>query len=298
MTVSTSRVSVPYSSLLAVFALVLGGGVLAGFCSSVEVGVPNATGISTGIVSVSGAGPSGTGGGLVCSACHDVPGLYTPDVTIDGPTTVIVGTSASYSLLVEDSSGSDPVQGGFNVAIADGTLSSDDSGVQLLGGLGDGELTHDGARAYDGNSVSWDFEWEAPEEVGTYTMYAATVAGSGSFGNMEDNVATTTLTIEVVVPVFLRGDVDGDGAVSAMMDALYLLEWGYLEGPAPLCEDAADIDDDGVASPVADAIALLSWEFQGAEPPADPGPDTCDVDPVGASGSDDDGMSCLESVCP
>ena len=44
---------------------------------------------------------------------------------------------------------------------------------------------------------------------------------------------------------FLRGDVDGNGVVSSLSDALSLLLWAFASGVAPACEDAADVDDSG-----------------------------------------------------
>ncbi len=77
---------------------------------------------------------------------------------------------------------------------------------------------------------------------------------------------------------FLRGDVDGDGAVAALFDALDLLEWQFADGDEPPCHDAADVDDSGTVSALVDAFALLIWGFQDGPAPEAPGPDTCGVD--------------------
>ncbi len=87
--------------------------------------------------------------------------------------------------------------------------------------------------------------------------------------------ASLTATSE---PMFLRGDTDGSGATSVLLDALYLLQWGFLNGPAPACDDAADVDDSGAVQPLLDALALLLWGFAAGEIPPAPGPTECGVD--------------------
>ena len=92
---------------------------------------------------------------------------------------------------------------------------------------------------------------------------------------------------------FVRGDVDANGEVSAVPDALYMLRWGFLEGDELLCEDAADIDDDGMLNPLVDSLYLLFWFFNdGPElpQPAECGSDDT-LDKLGCEGQGDDGCS-------
>ena len=87
-----------------------------------------------------------------------------------------------------------------------------------------------------------------------------------------------------VAPEFLRGDVDGDGAVSTLVDALMLLEFGFVAGSAaPPCLDAADVDGDGILSPLLDSFALLTFTLAGGPTPPAPGPDECGPNPGGAA---------------
>ena len=90
---------------------------------------------------------------------------------------------------------------------------------------------------------------------------------------------------------FLRGDVDGNGEVSALTDAVELLEFGFTNGDAPTCFDAADIDDNGTVEPLLDTIELLNWGFLGGAAPPAPGPTVCGEDPT------DDVLSCAVSGC-
>ena len=44
--------------------------------------------------------------------------------------------------------------------------------------------------------------------------------------------------------------------------------------------DAADVDDSGEVSALLDALALLQWAFTDGDEPPDPGPDVCGDDPT------------------
>lgn len=81
-------------------------------------------------------------------------------------------------------------------------------------------------------------------------------------------------------PIFIRGDVDGDGNV-LINDAIFSL--GVLFGPSAgfPCEDAADVNDTGNID-IADTIYLLSYLFAGGPDLPEPfpfcGPDFTDFD--------------------
>ena len=90
---------------------------------------------------------------------------------------------------------------------------------------------------------------------------------------------------------FLRGDVNGDGSVFAIIDALALLEFGFTSGTTPPCMDAADVDGNNAVFAIVDALYLLSFGFTAGPPPPDPGPFEC--------GSDADlGSEILECAVP
>ena len=75
---------------------------------------------------------------------------------------------------------------------------------------------------------------------------------------------------------FLRGDVTGEESLN-LTDAIVILNWLFLGGTAPICEDAADVDDTGEAN-ITDAIYLLNHLVLGgpelAAPYPSPGLDT------------------------
>jgi hypothetical protein len=85
-------------------------------------------------------------------------------------------------------------------------------------------------------------------------------------------MASAERLVELPPARFVRGDCDGDGAVSAAVaDALAVLAYNFLDGAAPPCLAACDADGDGaVAGSVTDAVFVLRFAFLGG--PAPPGP--------------------------
>jgi hypothetical protein len=81
-------------------------------------------------------------------------------------------------------------------------------------------------------------------------------------------------SLEITVspePVFVRGEVDGDGVIDSA-DPLFLLAHLFAAGADPPCRDAADVNDDGRLS-VGDAVALLSYLWIGSMLPSPPFPE-------------------------
>jgi hypothetical protein len=78
---------------------------------------------------------------------------------------------------------------------------------------------------------------------------------------------------------FHRGDPDGDGRVS-VLDAVRLLLFLFVAGPAPECFEAADFDDDGRIDG-SDPILILRWLLLHGAAPSAPGPpgSVCGGDP-------------------
>ena len=76
---------------------------------------------------------------------------------------------------------------------------------------------------------------------------------------------------------FRRGEVDGSGDVD-LSDAVNVLNWLFLGGTTPPCQDAADANDDGGVD-LSDAVSILAFLFLGGDEPSTPGPLTCGKDP-------------------
>ena len=132
-------------------------------------------------------------------------------------------------------------------------------------------------------------EVEFSESVGTFDVeIIVVVEGFSNIGGVEN--ATITLEPEgfLAEPIFKRGDVDANGVVSPLLDALFLLQFAFSGGLAPICEDATDVDNNGTLSALVDSLALLGWAFGALDVPPDPGVEECGPDPEG----DTDGIDC------
>jgi hypothetical protein len=86
---------------------------------------------------------------------------------------------------------------------------------------------------------------------------------------------------------FVRGDANGVGGVD-MTDAMFILNWKFLDGDAPLCADTADANDDGTTD-MSDAVSLLNFLFLGQTSIPAPYPE-CGIDPT------PDDLSCTPGV--
>ncbi len=100
----------------------------------------------------------------------------------------------------------------------------------------------------------------------------------GVLGNLESPEFEVRITylISAEESMFMRGDVDANGRVE-INDPILVLNWLFLGGEEPLCQDAADAEDSGDAS-IGDAIYLLNYLFLSGDPPEDPGPAACGRD--------------------
>ena len=93
---------------------------------------------------------------------------------------------------------------------------------------------------------------------------------------------------------FKRGDVDGSGEVSALLDTLFLFEWLFIAGSEEItCLDAADVDNSGTIN-ILDGLSLLLWAFDGGAPPPFPGPGSTDCGP---DADDSDPLDCATPTC-
>lgn len=174
------------------------------------------------LVGVAGARPGGingysgnpaTNGGDICDACHSAGS--TPTVTLSGPTSVATGSTQTYTLTV---SGGQEVAGGLDVSVTDGSLAVSDPGTYLR----QGEITHSEPRAVDGGgSVSWTFNWTAPGQAATVTMYGAGNSVNLADGRRGDFPNKDVLTINVT-----GGGVSTPGETSGGLYAPLLVD-GY-----------------------------------------------------------------------
>lgn len=111
--------------------------------------------------------------------CHSFQKSDSVSVWIEGPDSLIFGTSAEYKLYL---SGGASVSGGFNIAALRGKILPVDSLTQRLEYIaGDTQLTHTQPLNFAGDTIFWRFIYVAPDSSTTDTLYsvANSVNGDG-----------------------------------------------------------------------------------------------------------------------
>jgi hypothetical protein len=103
--------------------------------------------------------------------------------------------------------------------------------------------------------------------------------------------APNTGSCEGEEPRFKRGDANSDCIVD-ITDAIYVLNWLFIGGATPVCQDAADADDNGRIE-LTDAVRILGFLFTGGADPPPPGPRAAGVDPT-----PDNLPRCEAPLCP
>lgn len=117
--------------------------------------------------------------GAMGCICHNFEKSDSVSVWIEGPDSLVLGTSAEYKLYL---SGGPSVAGGFNIAALIGKLESIDSLTQRMEYVqGDTQLTHTQPLNFFGDTIFWRFVYEAPDSVTTDTLYSVgnSVNGDG-----------------------------------------------------------------------------------------------------------------------
>lgn len=109
------------------------------------------------------------GEGCVCHNLNSDPAVI---VSVEGPDSLAFGQTAEYTVYL---SGGPQVIGGFNVAARFGALNVADSNTQKI----DGELTHSQPRIFQGNQVSWKFNYTAGSQVQIDTIYSVALSANG-----------------------------------------------------------------------------------------------------------------------
>jgi hypothetical protein len=144
-------------------------------------------------------------GGLTCNQCHS--GGRPPVVVINGPSIVEPGQTATYSLVI---SGGQEAGGGFNVSADAGELDkpagATDVQVLIEQMTQRPEVTHTAPKAVDSQgTVTFTFEWTAPQTAGIATLYGA--GNSVNFSGYPDGDAVAAVTRAVAVMEEVTGRV-------------------------------------------------------------------------------------------
>jgi hypothetical protein len=95
------------------------------------------------------------------------------------------------------------------------------------------------------------------------------VRATGDCGSAEGPV--WSFAVGRAVNPFRRGDCNGDGAID-LTDALFQLRFSFLGEVNPPCRSACDVNGDGVMLGLGDALALVAFAYQGGPPPSAPFP--------------------------
>jgi hypothetical protein len=121
--------------------------------------------------------------------------------------------------------------------------------------------------------------------------YSGSATHSAVIPGALSNDVELTLTAVERESSFIRGDCNGDGRVpGSPTDALFLLNYAFVTGPAPRCLQACDANHDGqVLGTVLDSVYLLQFSFLGGPAPPSPYPD-CGPAESGL-------MSCTTPTC-
>ncbi len=135
------------------------------------------------------SGNPATQGGNTCGLCHT--GGVTPSLQLTGPTTADGGDQLSYELTI---SGGQATACGFNASATAGEIVLVEPDTRIF----NDEVTHSEPRLVDQfDECRYAFDWIAPWEGGTVTLYAAGNSVDLSQTTAGDDYATSSLTVTV-----------------------------------------------------------------------------------------------------
>ena len=118
-----------------------------------------------------------------------------------------------------------------------------------------------------------------------------TLAGEPTSPDGNPKISGLVIKRQGVAPTgFRRGDSNASGDLN-ITDGVFVLNYLFLGGPEPPCQDAADSDDNGALN-ITDGVRILNYLFLGGPAPSAPGPDTCGPDPTA-----DDLPTCNYTAC-
>jgi hypothetical protein len=147
------------------------------------------------------------------------------------------------------------------------------AGSILIDGMGDIFL----AGSAPNNSGTWqDVTGTTGAPTGTLSSPSGTVGSpAGVITSPSATVTTPTGVIDtggggadvllLKLQGLLRGDANRDGVIN-VVDVVYLINYVYINGPAPDPLEVGDVDSDGVVD-ITDAVYLIKYLFLGGPPP-------------------------------
>lgn len=128
--------------------------------------------------------------GSTCNSCHS--GGTAPMVTISGPTSVVAGSTNSYTVTLTGGAAS---AAGMNASVnnAAATLSAGDDTKVL-----NGEIVHSAATLFANGTATFTFRMYAPPTASSLTVYASGNSTNGAGNTAGDRAASTTLMVTVM----------------------------------------------------------------------------------------------------
>ncbi|GMU96767.1 MULTISPECIES: choice-of-anchor V domain-containing protein [Ignavibacterium] len=121
--------------------------------------------------------------GAIGCLCHNFEKSDSVLVWIEGPDSLVIGSSAEYKLFLF---GGPAIKGGFNAATLEGKLYPIDTLTQRMVYVeGDTQLTHTQPLNFDGDTIFWKFIYEAPDSETIDTIYSVANSVDGD-GNPND----------------------------------------------------------------------------------------------------------------
>jgi|GEM_PF-3367682 len=153
------------------------------------------------ISSISFAYPSGIAGYTLktnssgCGSCHSTHNASSTfvQVVIDGPTSLLPGEQANYSVTITGGTGS---KVGVDISASSGTLAKIDNNLKVSSG----ELVQPSAKSYSGGSYTFNFSYTAPSNSGNQILYSTGMSSKKQWNfaqNFEINVGNSLLSSDI-----------------------------------------------------------------------------------------------------
>jgi hypothetical protein len=137
-------------------------------------------------------------------------------------------------------------------------------------------------------TIGMTYNWSAAHNVVYPQFFSGALADVRIYDHAlgEEEIGGIIFPPQHVFVSFVRGNANADESTD-LSDAVFILNYLFLGGPEPSCDDAADADDNGLLQ-ITDAVYLLNFLFLGKPQPPSPYP-SCGIDPTGDRPDD---LSC------
>jgi hypothetical protein len=100
---------------------------------------------------------------------------------------------------------------------------------------------------------------------GPSSVFSADLDGDGDLDLAAANYNSNNVSVLLNEPGFIRGDANGDGVIN-IADVVYLVNYLFIDGPAPEPLEAGDANSDEVVN-IADVVYLVNYLFINGPPP-------------------------------